>query len=298
MTAKLDRLHRIDELRARLEAERRSGRRIGLVPTMGALHAGHASLIEAAATRSDMVVTTVFVNPLQFAPTDDLAAYPRDLDGDAELAAASGASIVFAPSVEEMYPFGAGPGAVLTSVHVAAITDVLDGLARPGHFDGVATVVSKLFNIVGPCTAFFGEKDFQQLAVIRRMVHDLSVPVDVVGCPTVREPDGLALSSRNRYLTAEQRAGAPVIHRALQAGREAIERGDRSDAHSVEMLMTALLRSEPVIESVDYATVVDALTLRNPSPLAGELRLLIAARVGRARLIDNVGATVPPSATP
>lgn len=292
MTAPLERLHTVAGLRARLDEARRNGLRVGLVPTMGALHVGHRSLVESAAADNDVVVTTVFVNPLQFAPTDDLAAYPRDLDGDCALAEGAGASVVFAPTVEEMYPDGPGPG-VLTNVHVAGITDVLDGVARPGHFDGVATVVSKLFNIAGPCRAYFGEKDFQQLAVVRRMAYDLSFPVEVIGCPTVREPDGLALSSRNRYLTPEQRAGAPVIHRALQAGREAIE-GGATHATDVEATMLALLHAEPVVDSVDYAAVVDAATLRTPDPLQGTLRLLIAARVGRARLIDNIGCNAAP----
>lgn len=274
---------------------------------MGALHRGHASLIAAAAARCDVVVTTIFVNPLQFAPTDDLAAYPRDLDGDRALAATAGASMVFAPSVAEMYPFGAV--GVLTTVSVAGITDVLDGLARPGHFDGVATVVAKLFAMAGPCTAFFGEKDWQQLAVVRRMAADLSFPVEIVGCATVREADGLAMSSRNRYLSPSDRSEANVIWRALQAGAAVVaaagsepsstgsgsagRNGDLRPA-DVSAAMLAVLESSPVIQSVDYAACVDPVTLQTPSTVSTDMRLLIAARVGRgtstARLIDNCAA--------
>src|SRR5205823_4752076 len=190
---------------------RAQGQRVGLVPTMGYLHAGHASLIEAAARDNDVVAVTVFVNPLQFGPTEDLAAYPRDLERDTKLAEQAGASVVFAPSVEEMYP----TGEPLTTVAVRQVSEPLEGRFRPTHFAGVATVVAKLFALAGPCRAYFGEKDYQQLAVIRRMSADLSFPVEVVGCPTVRDPDGLAKSSRNAYLTTEERAVAPTLHRAL-----------------------------------------------------------------------------------
>jgi pantoate--beta-alanine ligase len=290
----VDTVHAIAELRERLARVRRDGQTVGLVPTMGALHDGHGSLIRAAASRCDVVVTTIFVNPLQFAPTDDLDAYPRDLHGDTELAAAAGAHVVFAPSVAEMYPFGRD--GVLTNVSVAEITDVLDGAARPGHFDGVATVVAKLFAIAGPCTAFFGEKDWQQLAVVRRMALDLSFPVEIVGCPTVREPDGLALSSRNRYLHPDDRAAAAVVWRALQAGVALLafaEPGVVSPA-DVSAAMVAVLQASPVVASVDYAACVDPFTLATPSAVSDEVRLLIAARVGRsgstARLIDNCRA--------
>jgi pantoate--beta-alanine ligase len=281
----------IAELRAILDRRRAAGARVGLVPTMGALHAGHASLIERAATGNEVVVTTVFVNPLQFAPTEDLEKYPRTLDDDAALAQAAGATHLFAPSVAEMYPFG--PADVWTNVSVRTITDTLDGVHRPGHFDGVATVVAKLFAIAGTCRAYFGEKDFQQLAVIRRMALDLSFPVEVIGCPTVREANGLAMSSRNRYLTDEERARASVIVAALRAGAEAVEYDGVREAATVRARMRAVLGAEPVIASVDYAEVVDAATLQVPETLAGELRLLIAARVGAARLIDNLGAVVP-----
>ncbi len=284
----------ISDLSHLLDAERAAGRRIGLVPTMGALHDGHASLIAQAADRTDIVVTTVFVNPLQFAPTEDLGAYPRDLDNDMRLAEAAGAQLIFTPSVEEMYPFG--PANVLTNVSVGALTTGLDGAARPGHFDGVATVVAKLFAIAGRCSAFFGEKDFQQLAVVRRMATDLSFPVDVVGCETVREADGLAMSSRNRYLTAEERRHAPLLNQALRAGRGLFESGEAS-ADAVRNAMRALVEADPLF-GLQYAEAVDPLTLE-PLTLTTpgqSVRLLIAATLGRARLIDNIGAVCGPSA--
>ncbi len=288
-------INQIASLRSFLDENRRQRRSIGLVPTMGALHPGHASLIRSAASRCDVVVTTIFVNPLQFAPTEDLAAYPRDLDGDRELAATSGASVLFVPTVSEMYPFGADR--VLTTVSVAEITSVLDGVVRPGHFDGVATVVAKLFAIAGACSAYFGEKDWQQLAVVRRMAADLSLPVDVVGCPTVRESDGLALSSRNRYLSAEDRPHASVVWRSLRAGATVIADGERSPA-AVSAAMRAVLDASSVVRSVDYAACVDPLTLATPSSIDGEVRLLVAAHVGRvgasARLIDNCAASPAP----
>ncbi len=281
----------IEALRIRLDNDRRSGGTVGLIPTMGALHEGHASLIRSAAGAGHgTVVTTIFVNPLQFGPTEDLAAYPRDLDGDRAVALAAGANVLFTPSVEEMYPFG--PRNVLTNVTVRHITDVLDGSARPGHFDGVATVVSKLFNIVGPCHAYFGEKDFQQLAVVRRLAADLSCPVEIVGCTTVREPNGLARSSRNRYLTADERERAGVIHRALHTGADWIAGGERS-VDNVCAAMRAMLGSEPVVSSVDYVACVDPLTLREPEVIDVPVRLLVALRVGSARLIDNVAAEPP-----
>jgi pantoate--beta-alanine ligase len=281
----------IAELRATLDAHRGAGRTIGFVPTMGYLHAGHASLMDAARTSADVVVTSIFVNPLQFAPTEDLAAYPRDLERDAALAEEHGVDLLFVPTVDEMYP----GGAVRTNVSVAELSAPLEGRARPTHFDGVATVVAKLFAIVGPCRAFFGEKDFQQLAVVRRMVLDLSIPVDVVGCPTVREPDGLAMSSRNAYLTSNERAAAPVVHAALQAGRAAVDAGERDPA-KVSALMADLISAQPLAQ-LDYAEVVDAASLQVPDRLEGTLRLLAAARFGKARLIDNVGAEVPLAST-
>lgn len=277
----------IAELRSALYAHRVSGRAIGFVPTMGYLHEGHASLMQAARADTEVVVASIFVNPLQFGPSEDLAAYPRDLAGDTALAERSGVDLLFVPTGQEMYP-----EAVRTTVSVAGVADLLEGTTRPTHFAGVATVVAKLFAIVGPCRAYFGEKDFQQLAVIRQMVRDLSLPVDVVGCPTVREPDGLALSSRNAYLTREERAAAPVVHRALQAGRAAIDQGERDPA-AVRAVMAELIGAEPLAD-IDYAEVVDAASFEVPDPLTGVLRLLAAAQLGKARLIDNVGAEVAP----
>lgn len=285
-------IHQIALLQSLLEEFRRTGRTVGLVPTMGALHSGHASLIRAAASQCDVVVTTIFVNPLQFAPTEDLAAYPRDLDGDRELAASSGASVLFVPTVSEMFPFGADR--VLTTVSVAEITSVLDGVVRPGHFDGVATVVAKLFAITGTCSAFFGEKDWQQLAVVRRMAADLSLSVDVVGCPTVREADGLAMSSRNRYLSADDRPHASVVWRSLQAGAKMIADGERSPV-AVSARMRDVLGASSIVRSVDYSACVDPITMATPPSIDGEVRLLVAAHVGRvgasARLIDNCAAS-------
>ena len=255
--------------RKALDAERAAGKTVGLVPTMGALHAGHASLIDAAALACDVVAVTIFVNPLQFGPNEDLAKYPRPLDKDLALAEAHGATHVFHPSVEEMY--GSSDSTVLTTVHVAGITDTMEGAVRPGHFDGVATVVAKLFNAAGECRAFFGEKDWQQLQVVRQLVRDLSFPVEVVGCPIVRETDGLALSSRNVYLSPEDRAAATVLHRALTAGTADVDRA--------VTVIKATVNEEPRA-TLDYAEAVVT---------DSEVRLLVAARFGTTRLLDNMG---------
>jgi pantoate--beta-alanine ligase len=259
-------LDTIDGLRKAMEAERHAGRRVGLVPTMGYLHDGHASLIRRAAAENDVVAVTIFVNPLQFAATEDLSTYPRDLERDLRIAKDAGATHVFTPSTTEMYP-----GQVLTSVHVAEVSEGLEGASRPTHFDGVATVVAKLFAIGGPSRAYFGEKDWQQLEVVRRMAHDLSFPVDVIGCPIVREADGLAMSSRNVYLSPAQRTAATVLYRALQAGA--------ADVASAREVMAATVTTEP-LAVIDYAEIVETDT---------EYRLLIAARLGTTRLIDNMG---------
>ena len=277
----------VAELHSRLDRARAAGARVGLVPTMGALHRGHAELVSQAAAECDLTVVSVFVNPLQFGAGEDFEAYPRDLLTDSSLAATAGADLVFAPSVKEMYP-----RPVQTTVHVDDITTVLEGAFRPGHFDGVATVVAKLFAIVGPCRAYFGEKDWQQLAVVTRMASDLSMPVEVVGCATVREADGLALSSRNVYLTADERKVAPLIYRALQVGARAVTDGE-TDPVAISAAMVSLLAAEISFE-LDYAVAVDPMSLLTPLALAAgdPLRLLIAARLGRARLIDNIGAVV------
>ena len=275
----------IADLRATLTAARLEGREVGFVPTMGYLHEGHRSLMREAAAHNNTTVVSIFVNPLQFAPTEDLDRYPRDLERDVQMASDEGVGYVFAPSQQEMYP-----ERIVTTVNVAGVSEPLEGASRPSHFAGVATVVTKLFAIVGPCRAYFGEKDFQQLAVIRRLVFDLSMPIDIVACPTIREPDGLAMSSRNVNLTADARRAAPVLLRALQAGKHAIEGGER-DAMQVRRAMRAVVESEPLVD-LDYAEVVDESTFVIPTPLAGTLRLLIAARLPHARLIDNIGAQV------
>ena len=276
----------IAELRSVLDGERTEGRAVGLVPTMGYLHDGHLSLMRQARAETDVVVGSIFVNPLQFGAGEDLDAYPRDLERDGRLAKAAGVDLLFVPSVEEMYS-----APVLTTVSVAQVSEPLEGATRPHHFAGVATVVAKLFAVVGPCRAYFGEKDFQQLVVVRTMARDLSFPVEVVGCPTVRELDGLALSSRNSYLTPGEREAAPVVYRALRAGVATVLAGERDPA-AVRTLVAQIIEAEPLAQ-LDYAEIVDADSLRIPDPLAGNLRLLAAVRFGRARLIDNVGVTVP-----
>ena len=276
----------ISDVRSTLDQARAAGQRIGFVPTMGFLHAGHGSLIEAARRSTDLVIVSIFVNPLQFAADEDLSDYPRDLDHDRSLAGEAGADLIFTPGVDEMYPFGP----VLTSVSVDALSGRWEGASRPTHFAGVATVVSKLFSIIGPCSAYFGEKDFQQLAIIRRMVSDLSMPIDVVGCPIIREPDGLAMSSRNAYLDPAQRAAAPVLRRALDRALALIADGERSSA-VLHQEMAAVVAAEP-LANLDYAAAVDAATLEELEHLVGEIRLVVAAQIGRPRLLDNVGATL------
>lgn len=290
----------VAELVVALDGERAAGRRVGLVPTMGALHAGHRSLVERAAAECGTVAVTVFVNPLQFDDGADLAAYPRTLAGDVALAAAAGAGIVFAPPVAEMYPGHPVPPA--TTVHVAGLTELLEGASRPGHFDGVATVVTKLLGMAGPCRAYFGEKDLQQLAVVRRLVADLSLPVEVVGCPTVREPDGLALSSRNARLSRDERRAATALYRALQAGAAAAVdavglAGGRAPAGGVRAAMRAVLDAEPLV-TADYAELVDPGTMTPADTLDGERRLVVAASVGGVRLIDNLAVPVPAGPSP
>jgi len=285
----------VEAWRKALRTERSAGRSIGLVPTMGALHAGHTSLIARAVAECDVVGVSVFVNPLQFGAQEDLAAYPRTFATDVELAEAGGAAYVFAPSTAEMFP-GAGswrPGRrpLATVVSVPSLSARWEGESRPGHFDGVATVVAKLLAQAGPCRAYFGEKDFQQLCIVRRMALDLDLGVDVVGCTTVREPDGLALSSRNAYLTAAERAVAPVLHRALTAG--AAEVGAGAPPEVARGVMHDMVAAEPAM-SLIYGEVVDPGSLeRLDADLVrgGSARLLIAARLGRARLIDNVEVT-------
>ncbi|MGB5809111.1 MAG: pantoate--beta-alanine ligase [Polyangiales bacterium] len=268
------------EYRRACEEARAASRRVGLVPTMGALHAGHLSLIEEAARRCDFVVVTVFVNPLQFGAGEDLDRYPRTLERDLEACRAHGVNVVFAPERDAMYP-----RAFQSSVRVGDLTKPLEGEFRPEHFDGVTTVVTKLFNLTGSCTAVFGRKDYQQWTILRRMVRDLDMPIDVIGCPIVREPDGLAMSSRNRYLSAHDRTRALSIVEGLRAVHDAWGQGEYS-AHTLEKVVAA-----PVIaafDRVDYVAVVDADTLEPASPDAERLLVAVAAHLGSTRLIDNV----------
>ncbi len=281
-------LSRKSEFRDHLETVRALGRTVGLVPTMGALHEGHLSLLRAAANDCDVVALTIFVNPLQFGAGEDLDAYPRPLERDLELAEAAGADVVFTPTTDEMYP-----QVTLTNVHVDRLTSSMEGASRPTHFDGVTTVVTKLFNIAGPCRAYFGEKDFQQLAVVRRMVADLDQPVVIVGCPIVRENDGLAMSSRNLYLSSTEREAATVINRALRAGAAMIEAGE-SDPSVVESHMASIIDAEP-LAVLDYAVVVNPESLLTPDRLVSgtTVRLLMVAQMGTTRLLDNLGVDVP-----
>jgi pantoate--beta-alanine ligase len=273
----------IAEARALLDAARRDGKSVGLVPTMVFLHDGHVSLMARAVADCDVVITTIFVNPLQFAANEDLSSYPRDIDSDTRRCAEAGVSVLLVPPVEEMYP-----EPVLTEVRVREISAPLEGASRPTHFAGVATVVAKLFNIGGPCTAYFGEKDWQQLQVIRRMASDLSFPVEVVGCPIVREPDGLAMSSRNTYLDTEHRGAATVLSHALRVAVAAVNGGE-TDAATIRALLEAEIAGEPRAR-LDYAAVVDAGTLADVERVGPGTRLLLAVQVGPARLIDNVDA--------
>jgi pantoate--beta-alanine ligase len=252
---------------------------IGFVPTMGALHVGHLSLVRAARIENDVVVLSIFVNPLQFGPAEDFSAYPRDEERDLGLAEAEGVDIAFLPSVDEMYPPDRS-----TTVSVSGISDVLEGKSRPGHFDGVCTVVAKLLNQVGAERAYFGQKDAQQVAVVRRMVRDLSIPTEIVVCPIVREEDGLAMSSRNAYLGAEDRAAATNLFKSLKAGEAVLVAGGRPG--EAEAAMREVLEKAPAVH-VDYAAAVDPETFDEPLPGAPVL-LAVAARVGPARLIDNL----------
>ncbi|MBS1870719.1 MAG: pantoate--beta-alanine ligase [Actinobacteria bacterium] len=272
-------LHTVAELRAELRAARAEGRTIGLVPTMGAFHAGHVSLMERARAETDVVVVSLFVNPTQFGAGEDLAAYPRDEARDAEIAAAAGVDVLFAPPAEEVYPHG-----FQTTVAVGELAQPLEGAHRPGHFDGVATVVVKLLNMVGPDVAFFGQKDAQQALVVRRVVRDLDIPARIEVCPTVREPDGLAMSSRNAYLAPAERERAVALRRALDAAEQAVAAGER-DAAAVATAARAAM--EPYGVEPEYLALVAADTLAPVDRIEQEVLVALAARVGPARLIDN-----------
>jgi pantoate--beta-alanine ligase len=269
------------ELRAATAAARDAGNQVGFVATMGALHAGHRSLLAAARRETGLVVASVFVNPLQFGPTEDLAVYPRDREGDLAALAAEGVDLAFLPDEREIWP---APPQV--RLHVGVLAERLEGAARPGHLDGVATVVAKLLHLVGPSRAYFGQKDAQQLAVVRRMVADLAFPNQIVACPTVREPDGLATSSRNRYLSAEERARATALYRALEAGRAAWRRGERDPA-AVEKAASELLAAAEGVR-VEYVALVEPAGFEPANQAEAGQILATAARVGPTRLIDNV----------
>ncbi|MPR03048.1 pantoate--beta-alanine ligase [Pseudomonas sp. MAFF 212408] len=272
----------VRELRAAVAHARSAGKRIGFVPTMGNLHSGHATLVSKAAQQSEFVVASIFVNPLQFGAGEDLDKYPRTLAADQEKLLQAGCNLLFAPTVDEMYPGGMNGQ---TRVSVPQLSEGLCGASRPGHFEGVATVVNKLFNMVQPDMAVFGQKDYQQLAVIRAMVHDLNLPIQIIGEPTVRAADGLALSSRNGYLSEEQRAIAPVLYRSLSQMAAAIKAGDHDfatlRAEQVQLIEAAGLR-------MDYLEVRHGVHLRSATPEDRDVVILVAAYLGATRLIDNL----------
>lgn len=268
----------VEEAKQITRAWKRNGETIGLVPTMGYLHEGHASLIERARKENDRVVVSVFLNPTQFAPNEDLESYPRDFDRDCTLCEKIGADLVFHPEPEEMYH---DPHAF---VNIDLLSSTMDGAARPIHFRGVCTVVSKLFNIMQPDNAYFGQKDAQQLAIVKKMAADLNFDVKVNGCPIVREADGLAKSSRNTYLSAEERAAAPILFKAIQKGQEIIEPGMR--AADLEAAMKDVLASEP-LANTEYVTAVDALTMQPVEAIDRDVLVAMAVRIGTTRLIDN-----------
>jgi pantoate--beta-alanine ligase len=272
-------LRTVSEVREAARAARAEGRTIGLVPTMGAFHPGHVSLMERAKQQTDVVVVSLFVNPTQFGTGEDLTAYPRDEARDAEIAADAGVDVLFAPPVEEVYPAG-----FQTTVTVGELAQPLEGAHRPGHFDGVATVVTKLLNMVGPDVAFFGQKDAQQALIVRRVVRDLDIPTRIEVCPTVREADGLAMSSRNAYLAPAERDRAIALRRALDAAEQAVAGGER-DAGAVATAAHAAM--EPFGVEPEYVALVSADSLHPVDRIDGEILVALAARVGPARLIDN-----------
>lgn len=276
----------VKEVREQVKAWRKEGKTVGFVPTMGYLHEGHESLIKRAVAENDAVVVSIFVNPMQFGPTEDLASYPRDLEADSKLVEAAGAKLIFHPEPEEMYEEG-----FCSYVDMNGLTNALCGLSRPVHFRGVCTVVNKLFNIVKPDRAYFGEKDAQQLAVVKRMVRDLNMDIEIVGCPIIREADGLAKSSRNTYLSPESRKQAVVLSKSIFMARKMIEDGER-DAEKVKKAMRELIESEPLTD-IDYVEIVDVNTMKSLDVIKGDILCAIAVNVGgEARLIDNTMMTV------
>ena len=281
----MERVTSVEEVRQTLGASRREGKTVALVPTMGALHDGHIALVRAACKRADFVVVSIFVNPTQFGPGEDFEAYPRDIRHDIELLSAEGVEVVFTPGVEAMYPAGSD-----TIVEPGTMAMLWEGEVRPGHFTGMLTVVAKLLNVVTPDLAFFGEKDFQQLRVIEKVVRDLDLRVRVMGCPIVRERDGVAMSSRNAYLTPQDRKNARILSRAL-CSAQALARAGATEAAAIAADMGRMISGQESVE-LDYATVVDAETLECLTALGDRpARALVAARVGPARLIDNVSLT-------
>jgi pantoate--beta-alanine ligase len=271
----------IQSIRKLVKAARAKGKTIGFVPTMGALHIGHVSLIEAAVQQTDFVVVSIFVNPTQFGPTEDFEEYPRPFDDDLEICRKKGVDVVFAPAPKEIYP-----GENLTWVNVEKLTEPLCGQFRPGHFRGVTTVCAKLFNIVTPDVAFFGQKDAQQAIVIKRMVTDLNMPLEIVICPTIREPDGLAVSSRNQYLTRQQRKDATLIYKSIQKCREMIEAGV-TESREIISWMREILNQIPSAQ-IEYISIVDAETLESIDQVAGKVLVAVAVKIGSTRLIDNI----------
>ena len=270
----------VKEVRDRVKAWKKEGKQVGLVPTMGYLHEGHKSLIDKAVAENDAVVVSVFVNPMQFGPTEDLASYPRDLEADAKLCEAAGASLIFHPEPEEMYKDG-----FCSFVDMNGLTNALCGLSRPVHFRGVCTVVNKLFNIVQPDKAYFGEKDAQQLAVIKRMVTDLNMDIEIVGCPIIREADGLAKSSRNTYLSPEERKAALVLSRSVFLGEKMVKEGER-DCKKVIAAMTEEIEKEPLAK-IDYVKIVDLSTMQQIDTIEHGILAAMAVYIGKTRLIDN-----------
>ncbi len=274
----------VEEVRAQVKEWKKEGYTIGFVPTMGYLHEGHASLMDAAG-ENDKVVVSIFVNPIQFGPNEDLESYPRDLEHDAKVCEEHGVDMIFHPTPEEMYGEH-----FYTYVDMDVLTKELCGLSRPVHFRGVCTVVNKLFNIVTPDHAYFGEKDAQQLAIIKRMVKDLNMPLEIHGCPIIREEDGLAKSSRNTYLSEEERKAALVLSRSIFLGKEMVEKGER-DAKKVVAAMTAEIEKEPLAK-IDYVKVVDLETMQQVETIEHDILTAIAVYIGKTRLIDNFMVTL------
>lgn len=277
----MDIVKTVNQLQAAVQKGRAEGKSIGFVPTMGALHRGHVSLIEAAAKKCDFVVVSIFVNPAQFGPNEDLDKYPRDLEGDAKICEQAGADIIFAPDVNEMYP-----DKIITWVEVEGLTDNLCGKSRPGHFKGVTTVCAKLFNIVCPDTVFFGQKDAQQAIVIKRMAKDLNMPLKIEVCPTIREESGLAVSSRNQYLSESEKKEAVLLYAALQKCKEMVGEGI-FDCGELTNAMRGVLAKSPNVD-VEYISIVDIETLENLSHITSQALVAVAVKIGVTRLIDNI----------